>query len=147
MTRDRDRDPDALADEIILLDGPHDADNVIAAAGVVAELVRRLNHATQAYKCERVLFYPSNVDRLVSLLAGAAYGLPQLCRQLAARMDVFAADERLGVDNLGEALAPAGVALDAQVDLYIAAQGADAVADALSRARRSTSRLTYREAA
>lgn len=137
-------DPDAFADNILPLDGPHDANNVIAAAEVVAELVRRLNHAT--FPGMGTLPYPSNVDSLVSALAGATSRLPQLCRQLAARMDVFAADERLGVDNLGATLHPADVALAAESALRDAAHRADAMASALGRAGRSTSRLTYREA-
>lgn len=138
-------DPDALADTILPLDGPHDVDNVIAAAGVVAELVRRLNHVT--FPGRDTLPDPSQVDRLVFALSVATSRLPQLCRQIARRLDRFGASGQLSVGELGEPLDPATVAFTAAVAVEQAAYRADELADALSRARRSTSRLTYRTGA
>lgn len=138
-------DPDDIADQVLPLDGPHDADNTYAAAQVIAELVRRLNHATLPGHVDPVLVYPSQVDRIVGALHRAAAGMSQLMRQLSIRMEAFADDPRTGIDELGPAHNPHAVADAAAGSLAAAAFQADETATRLNRARKSTTRLTYRE--
>src|SRR5262245_27636338 len=95
------RDLDEIADEILPVDGPHTPDGVRAAAGLIGELVRRLNHATLRERVERSLPYPATVDAVVGRLQAAAGGLPQLLIQLAHRLDALAAAPGL-YDDRGE---------------------------------------------
>lgn len=80
------RGVDELADELLPVDGPHTAERVTAAAELLGELVRRLNHATQRDRSERTLPYPATVDRMVGSLHRAAALLPQTLEQMAHRL-------------------------------------------------------------
>lgn len=80
-----------LADQALRLDGPYPPGAVVATAGLVAELVRRLNHATTE---AAVLPQPSHVHAAIGELAGVVAGLQQLLTQLAARLQQFSADPR-----------------------------------------------------
>lgn len=72
-------DVDQLADQVLGFDAT--PDQVTVAASVLAELVRRLNHATRAANLT-----PQEVDRVVVDLGRAVGMLPQLFRQLGQRI-------------------------------------------------------------
>lgn len=101
------RDVDEIADELLPVDGPHTPDGVVAAASLIGELVRRLNHATQPHRAPRSLLYPATVYRTASYLHRAAALLPQALEQLAARMDRLAEQPGLYDDRHAQAPAPA----------------------------------------
>jgi hypothetical protein len=88
-----------LADQVLPLDGPYDPEGLITAAALVAELVRRLNHATIARKAFR---YPSELDRTLAGIKAAMYGLPQLFGQLATELERFHQDPALYSDRIRE---------------------------------------------
>jgi hypothetical protein len=97
-------DAEHAADLLLTLDGPYHPDHLIEAARTVAELVRRLNHATFS---RSALPYPPQLDRVVACLRSSVYGLQQTFGQLAVRLDAFATDPRVGHDSRHEDLAVA----------------------------------------
>jgi len=80
------------ADRVLPLDGPHQPDQVVTAARLVAELVRRLNRATRP---GHALPSPGDLYGLLGGLTEAVAGLDQLLGQLADRADAFAENPRL----------------------------------------------------
>jgi hypothetical protein len=133
---------DLIADQVLPLDatGP---EQVAAAASIVAELVRRLNHATSSATAAPALPTPQAADQVVSALADAVERMPQLCGQLADLMDRLAAKPGLTADGLGPTPpegAP-GIARAAGYSLRCAQMRLAAVASDLRIAGRSTARL------
>src|SRR5262245_58816669 len=131
---------DELADRLLRLDGPYHPDAVVEAAATIAELVRRLNHATFHFSALR---YPAQLYRVVGSLNAAVWGLQQLLGQLAARLDRWADDPRLGHDGAG--VQAAEVATQAADALRQAAAARRILTDPLEHAHRLTSHLNYRE--
>jgi hypothetical protein len=142
------RDIDEIADELLPVDGPHKPEGVQAAAALIRELVRRLNHATLPHRADRSLRYPAVVYRTVSSLHGAAALLPQALQQLATRLEGFASTPGLYDDRYDRADTPPDlVAMTAASYLRDeAAPRADWLADALSHVCRHSSHLGLHEA-
>lgn len=108
--------------------GPYHPDTTRAAAYLIAELVRYLNHAT-LNDPEQALLWPSTANGMLQNLRAAAVGSDQLLRQTDARLRGFlnvpgfylvSADTNHryvyrpegGVDDASAALRGAGAALD-----------------------------------
>jgi hypothetical protein len=130
-------DVDDAADMILRLGGPYDPESVAAAAGLISELVRRLNHATRVADGFE---YPSDVDRVIGRLNGAAAGLPQLLEQLASQLRRFQEHPRLYADHSTRD-DPIAVAGDAMTALENAAFTAGRLADGLILAGSAASKL------
>jgi hypothetical protein len=128
---------DALADKVLPLDGPYPPDQVVEAARTVGELVRRLNHATRQASALR---YPPQLDRTIGALRSALYGLNQTFTQIAARLDVFAADPRVEHDDRGD---PWAQSAEAAHHLRHAADELRVVTEALDRVTAITFHLGY----
>jgi hypothetical protein len=77
---------EAAAESVLPVDGPYGPDRVIAAGDAIAELVRRLNHATQGVHTPQSLPYPADVASLLGGLSTAAARLQQLIRQVAVQV-------------------------------------------------------------
>jgi hypothetical protein len=127
-----------IADLLLPLGGPYDPDQVIEAARTVAELVRRLNHATFS---RSALAYPPQLYRAVSSLRSGVHGLRQTFAQLAARLDAFATDPRVGHDSRRDD--PATACTVAAHALREAAVALDIVTGPLDTASQITSHLDY----
>jgi hypothetical protein len=130
-------DADQVADLLLPLDGPYPPEAVLEAARTVAELVRRLNHATFH---RTALRYPPQLYRTVGALRSGLYGLEQTFTQLAARLDAFAADPRVGHDARRDPQVACTVAAR-QLRLGAAALGI--VTTHLDQAHETTSHLSY----
>jgi hypothetical protein len=130
-------DIDQIAN-LVLPDGSTDPEQVTAAAHLLAELVRRLNHAT---RCGRPVTTPQAADAIVSALAAATGGMPQLCTQLAARLHDVGELPGLAADNLGTLRDPTVVAAAATFCTRIAADKLTGAARSLTAASGHTSRL------
>ncbi len=130
--------PDRLATELTRrLDGPHADEHTAGTARLAAEAVRFLNYAT-GHHAGQGLTYPATAYTVTGQLAGAAYGLPQTCRQLAAWLDAEHAAGRLADDHrrpVGE------LTTTARSYLAEAAQLADSLGRALSEAQSAISGL------
>lgn len=127
-----------VADLLVPLGGPYDPDSVIEAARTIAELVRRLNHATFN---RSALAYPPQLYRAVSSLRSGVYGLQQTFGQLATRLDTFAADPRVGHDS--RRADPATACREAAHAIREAAAALDTVTAPLDAASQITSHLDY----
>ena len=127
-----------IADLLLPLGGPYDPDLVIEAARTVAELVRRLNHATFS---RSALAYPPQLYRVVGALRSGVHGLRQTFGQLATRLDAFAADSRVGHDSRRDD--PTTACHDAAHALREAAAALDTVTGPLDTASQITSHLDY----
>jgi hypothetical protein len=127
-----------IADLLLALDGPYHPDNVTEAARTIAELVRRLNHATFS---RSALPYPPQLYRTVSSLSAGMYGMRQTFSQLAARLDAFASDPRVGHDSRRDD--PATACQEAAHALRRAAAALDTVTGPLDWAVQVTSHLDY----
>lgn len=132
-------DINALAEQVLPA-GTTDPEAVAAAASLVAELVRRLNHATLE---PSAIPGPKHADRIVAAVGNTVLRLPQLLRQLADRMGAVARFPGLSVDSLGPVPAggAASVARDTRDDLTAAASHAEDLSAVLRAAGRRTSRL------
>ena len=127
-----------IADQLLPLGGPYDPDAVIETARTIAELVRRLNHATFS---RSALAYPPQLYRTVSSLRSGLYGLQQTFGQLAARLNAFAIDRRVGHDTRRDD--PATACLHAAHALHQASAGLTTVTSPLDAATQITSHLDY----
>jgi hypothetical protein len=126
------------ADLLLPLGGPYyEPDAVMETAAAVAELVRRLNHATRHTDA---LWYPSELDRVVGSLNAAVYGLEQTCGQLADRLDIWADDPDVGHDGRDSPQVACELAAD---HLRHAAAARAAMTGPLESARALTSHLTH----
>lgn len=132
------------ADMLIPVDGPHTPEGVSAAAALVSELIRRLNHATLPDRVRTSLPYPSHVDTVVSELGQATTRFEQLAAQLRERLLDFGHDDRTGVDELGPQDTAHSIAVCGAAELDQATGQAAALGGHFRRARKHTSRLTYR---
>jgi hypothetical protein len=131
-------DADQIADQLLPLDGPYHPDGVIETARTVAELVRRLNHATFH---RAALAYPPQLYRTVGSLRAGLYGLQQTFGQLATRLEAFATDARVGHDTRRDD--PAIACHDAAHELRRAAAALGSVTGPLDAATQITSHLDY----
>ena len=132
-------DADRAADLLLPLGGPYDPDAVVQAATTVAELVRRLNHATFH---RTSLGYPSQLYRVVGGLRAGVYGLDQTLRQLATRLDRWSTDPRVGHDHGRD---PSAACVGAAEHLRRAAAALAAVTRPLDAAHEHTSHLELHE--
>ena len=137
MTDDQPPTAEDIADLLVPLDGPYEPDRVLEAARTISELVRRLNHATYHAGALR---YPPTAYRTISALGSAVHGLQQTLRQLAARMDAFAADPRVYHDDRGD---PSVTCTETAVHLRHASAALAVVADPMSAAGQAASHLGY----
>jgi hypothetical protein len=134
--------PDAIAEAVLPLDGPYSPQQLAAAAEVMAELARRLAHATLAHNVGEALPMPRALDTLVRELGRVPGPLAQALRQLAGHLRRIADDPRLGADeDADERLTPAAVALLGAEHLDTSAGQAEKVGQALAQARSDTARL------
>jgi hypothetical protein len=131
-------DVDAVADGVLLLDGPYTHETLTDAARLIDELVRRLNHATYGRPA------PPTIDRMVSDLSSAAHGLDQLCTQLADRLIEWHDDPRVRADGATTAT-PQILLHDARAVLKDAAEAAARLGRLIGEARKSTSHLYAEE--
>jgi hypothetical protein len=88
------RTPDDLA-ALLRPDGPHSDAYTTAVAGVFAESVRVLNHATRS---PDGVAYPQTVYTVLTYLSGGTAGLGQLFNQLATFLNEMIAQGRLAHD-------------------------------------------------
>lgn len=128
------------------LDGPYGPGRTEAAAGLLRELARYLNYASQSGDG---VPWPSTVGRIVSGVAGALALIEQTFTQSTVRLDALARDPRAYVDQVGEVggpdLSPTGAALATRAYL---AQAAMTLADAgveLRAAARYAGRMGLRD--
>lgn len=136
MTR---RDYNAVADEVLPVDGPYEPEALQAAASLIAELVRRLNHATRAGTAG--IGYPSHVGDVAARIQSAVAVMPQLLMQLADRLTEFVDNPRLYADEWAGGVPAREVAVEAVAELLDAACHVDAAGGAVGRACEGTARL------
>jgi hypothetical protein len=134
----------SAVDDILPTNGPYTPDQIHAAAAAIAEIVRRLNHATLAHHVPDTLPTPGDLDIVLTSIAALTARLPQLIGQLADTLNRYNT-ARLDVDNLGPATTGPDAARHAVFILTDAAQTANALADLLADARQYTSRLIYQD--
>ena len=137
-------DFDAYADQILPLDGPYNASDVHTAARLVAELVRRLNHATLGDNAEQSLPIPQDVDQVVVWLHTALSRVPQLFNQIASRVQRL---EGVGVDDHHDGLDSSDAAVMVAQHLARAVPHIDQATTELRQAQRITGRLYVRSEA
>ncbi len=116
------------------LDGPHTAEQVVAAARDVDGLVRYLNHATRS----RVLDNPADLYAVLGGLTEAALKLPQLFDQLAAQAGRYTTTPDLFDDRGGN---PVLTAADLRAHLRAAWDRALRLVDPLQATHEACSRL------
>ncbi len=116
------------------LDRPHTAQQVIAAARDLDELVRYLNHATRGH----VLNIPADLYTVLGGLVGAVSKLPQLLEQAAAHADRYATTAGLYDDRGGN---PAVTAADVRQRLWATHAAVLRAIDPLAAAHEACSRL------
>ncbi len=99
----------------INVDGPHSGAYSRELAVAAGQAIRALNHATIGIAPG--LEHPSDVYTMLGALSGAAHGLSQLARQVAAWLEWADGQGRLGMDagagDLAEAISKATTALAA----------------------------------
>jgi hypothetical protein len=136
---------DDFADRVLPVDSA-DPGQVTAAVDLIAELVRRLNHATRRPDS---VPEPSDAERTVGALATTVERLPQLCQQLADRVHDLGDLAGLRADQLGPIPFGGAVAIacHAYGRLSWAAEQLGAVAASIDAAQRDTSRLYIDDAA
>lgn len=120
------------ADGILPLDGAT-PEQALAAASLVAELVRRLNHATRGATPT-----PPELDSIVTSVHLAVRGLPQLVTQLATIAEQYASHPLLAADDGGN---PTKLAVAASQEMTIAAARLVDTETHLNRARQHTAQL------
>jgi hypothetical protein len=126
------RTPDQLAGELTRgLDGPHADESTTGAACLAYEAVRFLNYATGSHSGSG-LTEPATVYAVAASLSAVAYGLPQMCRQLAAWLDAEHAAGRLADD---ENRPVADLINQAWLHLSQATRAAGSLGDALAQAQ------------
>ena len=130
-------DADRIADLLLPLGGPYTPEAVVQTATTMAELVRRLNHATFGGGALR---YPSHLYHVVGGIRSAAYGLEQTLRQLSTHLDRWTIDPRVGHDRNGD---PSHTCAQACEELRRCAANLDAVTTALDTAHELTSHLNF----
>jgi hypothetical protein len=130
-------DVNRLADLVFALDHPYDPESVVRAAAMVAELVRRLNHATLH---RATLPDPAQLDQIVGRLQRAVQGLTQTLGQLANQLDWYATDPHISHDRN---LDPTGAAVHAAEQLRTAAGALITVARHMDAAHQTTSHLYH----
>jgi hypothetical protein len=128
---------DALADRVLPLAGPRTPEQLAAAGRLLAELVRRLNHATLTTTID----HPAQLDAVIGHLHTAADRLPQMCNQLAGLLGRFDQAPGLYTDTAAGQADPGEVIAAARGRLGYAAHVCDQVAEALGMARNLTARL------
>jgi hypothetical protein len=129
-------DIDRVADQVLRLGGPYTVEAVSDAAGLLAELVRRLNHATLGWVAA------TTVDSLVARLSLAVGAMPQLCCQLGESLQWWATSPDLATDK--GSLDPAEVAGDAALELADAGLLLTGVWERLRQAHNHTAHLYER---
>lgn len=128
---------DVAADKILPLDGPHDMGAVITAAALVAELVRRLNHATRP---RSVFDEPAEVDDVLANFAAVLDRMPQLLDQLRQHLTWYGEDPAVDTTRTGRS---AQVVVEAACgNLFEAGQIIVRAADLVRRGQSFTSTLT-----
>jgi hypothetical protein len=132
-------DPEAIADEVLPLDST-DPQQVLAAANLLVDLVRRLCRATRHAEAVPT---PQAADAIVSALAIAVGRLPQLCQQLADRVHDLGDLAGLTADQPGPIPTGGAVAIACRAygRLTWAAEQLAAVSASIDDAQRDTSRL------
>ncbi len=116
------------------LDGPHTAEQVIAAARDVDNLVRDLNHATRGH----ALDVPADLYTVLGALVGAVSKLPQLLEQAAAHADRYTTTAGLYDDRGGN---PAVTAAEVRQHLWVTHRAVLHVIDPLAAAHEACGRL------
>jgi hypothetical protein len=89
------------ADSLLPLGGPYDPEAIVETARTVAELVRRLNHATGSTAS---FTYPSEIDRVVNCIRSTMWGHEQLLNQLARCLEYQASNLPLYSDDRADAI-------------------------------------------
>ena len=121
-------------------DAPPSPERTLKLAGMLAEIVRTLNHQTRHHEA---LEFPSEADRLIRELSSAASRLPQLLGQIGAWLDRERVAGRIEVPA-GEF---AGDARLAAVTAGVRLEMASAIAAALQEALDDVARVTCNLAA
>lgn len=130
-------DHEAVADQVLPLDST-DPQQVLAAANLLVDLVRRLCRATRHAEAVPT---PQAADAIVSALAIATGGMPQLCTQLAARLHAIGALSGLAADDLGTITDPTVIVASARMSIGLAGSKANEAGRCLRTAAQHTSRL------
>lgn len=128
-----DADRADLVAELWPVEGPHSADIFTEATSALEHLLRYANHATLNSPAG-AMPTPEDAARAVRRLGGVLAKLPQLCDQLAARADRFAADPTLRADSTAdqEPAVQAGLAAEALRELAAATAPLHRLTDAAS---------------
>jgi len=111
--------------------GPHSPEYTRRVAGVAAEAVRVLNHATGNHAAE-ALEFPSDVDTVLAHLEALAAMLPQLHGQLLAWLQDQNSAGRIRLDHGRDSVA---AVMEVGMDLLDASVAAGRLQDALTAAR------------
>jgi hypothetical protein len=119
------------------LNRPHSDEDTAGAAALAAEVVRYLNYATGAHAGDG-LTEPATAHAVLGDLAMAAARHGQLAWQIAGFLSGELAAGRLGHDEGADVAAAVSLA---RVSLALAADTADALSAALSRAQADLSHL------
>lgn len=127
---------DVLASEALPYDGPHARGDVLLAATLTAELVRRLNNATRSFA---IFEEPADVAVILAQLVAAAERMPQLINQLGAQLVRFQ-EHPLTYTTRPEHTASSTIDL-ARVFLAEASLAADKLAASLRNAQGFTNTL------
>ncbi|WP_280426394.1 hypothetical protein [Nocardia carnea] len=117
-----DIDRDTIIAQLWPVEGPHSADISTEATSAIEHLLRYANHATRNAPAA-AMPSPEDAAKAVRRLGGALAKLPQLCSQLAAQTDRFAADPALRANSAAdqEPGVQAGLAAEALRELAAAA--------------------------
>jgi hypothetical protein len=124
------------------LDGPYSPEATLRAAGLAAEAVRYLNHATMH---REAIAYPSEADALIRELAVMAGRLPQLLGQIGARVNAEHEAGRIRLASGTGLEAAAYAVLAATSRLESASEYASLLQQALARAALVTSGMAVQE--
>jgi len=133
--------------DVTCVDGPHSPERTAAAARLIADAVRYLNHATLPANGAPGIGYAADVDEVLGALEGAAGGLQQTLRQLAECLRDDLATGRLRLDASRLHTDNPALAVEvAYAELAVAARTCGSFQATLSSVRRFTAGMYLEEA-
>jgi hypothetical protein len=114
---------DQVLGELFPLGGPYTTERGLAAAYLVSELIRYLNHATGDAPA-RVMPWPSNANRVLMNLAEGMHRMPQLLQQVSRRIDKIVETEGdlfyvWDPENGGQVADPTETILETKAALFV----------------------------
>jgi hypothetical protein len=124
--------------DVTRVDGPHSPERTVAAARLMADAVRYLNHATLG--TAPGIGYPGDVDGVLGSIEGAAGGLQQTLKQLEVCLRRDLNTGRLRMDDRSQD--PAAAVRIASDRLAVAKSALETLQVNLKTARRFTSAMS-----